>query len=118
MLHKRAAQRADGSGWHYVLGKGEGGTPIGHCREHGPHPTEGEARECYSQFVRDSIHLDAGTGGWTSCAAPKCPDPARSFAAYGDDGYGVVWLCPDHMTIEQVIASVRLAEPAGDSWIS
>lgn len=118
MLHKRAAQRADGTGWHYIYGKGEGGTPIGYCREHAAHPTEAEARECYAQFVRDSIQLDAGTGGWTSCSAAKCPDPARSIAKYGDDGYGIVWLCPKHMTVEQVIECARLDETAGDAWIS
>lgn len=123
MLHKRAAQRADGTGWQYVLGKGNGGAPIGYCREHAPHASEDEARECYSQYVRDSVRLNAGSGGWTSCNARNenkrfCPNPAQAFATYGDDGYGLTWLCPEHMTHEQVVASAQLDGPAGDAWVS
>lgn len=122
-MHKRAALRADGSGWQYVIGKGQGGTPIGYCPDHAPHPTEAEARECYSRFVRDSITLDAGFGGWTNCDARTdgrrfCTEPARRFATYGDDGYGLKYLCPRHMTVEDVVTSARLDEPAGDAWIS
>jgi hypothetical protein len=76
-----------------------------------------------AQFVRESIQLNAGTGGWTSCTAilddgRYCPKPARSFATYGDDGHGRVWLCPPHMTIERVTAAARLNRTAGDAWVS
>jgi hypothetical protein len=122
MLHKRAAERADGAGWQYVIGKGQGGTPIGRCAEHSPHATEAEARECYAEFVRDSIQLDAYSVSWTSCRArpggQRCPEPTRSAARYGDDGYGTITLCPRHMTTQDVIEGARLAGPAGDAWVS
>jgi hypothetical protein len=123
MLHKRPAQRADGTGWHYVFGMGAGGTPIGYCAEHEPHPTEHEARECYAAYLREkTIKLHVGTGGWTSCqgrsAGVRCPNPTQEFARYGDDGYGMVPLCRDHMTVEQVVEYAHLDSPAGDAWIS
>lgn len=124
MRTKTALQLADGSGWHYgIAGKNGGGYPLGRCASHPPHPTEAEARECYGAYVReDTIKLDAGAVGWTSCTARpaggKCPKPTKSFAQYGDDGYGMTPLCPDHMTADDVIAAAQLDGPAGDAWIS
>ena len=45
-------------------------------------------------------------------------NPAKSVAYHGDDGYGQTALCPDHMTVDNVIAVADLAGPAGDAWIS
>ncbi len=39
-------------------------------------------------------------------------------AAYGDDGYGMVALCPAHMTVDSVIVVAVLDGPAGDAWMS
>lgn len=123
MRTKTALQLADGSGWHYVNASRDGGYPIGACAEHPPHATEDEARECYGAWVRDNtIRLNAGTSSWTSCQhrenGERCPDPTREYATYGDDGYGQVALCPQHMTVENVIAAAQLGGPAGDAWIS
>jgi len=123
MRTKTALQRADGTGWHYGIAGKAGGHPLGRCTEHPPHPTEAEARECYGAYVReDTIKLDAGTTSWTSCEhradGKRCPNPTVAFATYGDDGYGQVSVCPDHMTVECVIAAARLDGPAGDAWIS
>ena len=122
MRHKTAAQIPE-RGWHYVSMSRRGGYPLGYCRDHEPHPTEDEARECYGRFVREqTIRLDAGRCGWTSCQARpggvRCQNPAQSVAEYGDDGYGVAALCPEHMTVEHVIESASLAGPAGDAWVS
>ena len=121
MLHKTALARADGSGWHYVLSSSNGGYPIGLCRDHDPHPTQADARECYGRYVREhTIVLDvdpnARTGNWTTCAA--CDGPANRYARYGDDGYGWIALCLQHQTVDDVIEHARLAGPAGDSWVS
>lgn len=118
MLHRRAAERADGTGWQYVIGKHGGGHPIGYCRDHEPHPTEAEARECYGRYLRDSIRLNAGSCSWGGCTAKDCPNPTQAYASWGDDGYGMTPLCPEHMTVEGVIAAEQLEGPAGDSWIS
>ena len=123
MRHKTALQLADGSGWHYGNAGKSGGHPIGRCANHPPHPTEAEARECYGAYLReDTIRLGAGTCSWTPCTARpkgrKCPNPTQAVAAYGDDGYGQVALCPGHMTVEHVIAVAGLDGPAGDAWIS
>lgn len=119
MRHKRAAQLADGSGWHYV----DGGHPVGYCNSHAPHPTEADARECYGRWLREeTIRLDVGRIGWTSCDArpdgQRCPNPTQRYATWGNDGYGLVPLCPEHMTAEHVIERGQLAGPAGDSWVS
>jgi hypothetical protein len=123
MRTKTALQRADGSGWHYGIAGKSGGHPLGRCANHPPHLTEAEARECYGAYVReDTIKLDAYPLGWTSCEARpgsvKCSAPTKSAATYGDDGYGQVALCPEHMTRENVIAAAQLDGPAGDAWIS
>jgi hypothetical protein len=123
MRQKTAREHADGSGWHYVNVGRTGGYPLGRCANHPPHATEDDARECYGAFVReDTIRLDAGTVSWTSCEARpdgvRCPNPAKSIATYGDDGYGQTALCPEHMTVENVIAAAGLEGPAGDAWIS
>lgn len=123
MRTKTALQLADGSGWHYGMSTRDGGYPIGRCADHPPHPTELEARECYGAYVRDdTIRLDAHACSWTSCQhrenGKQCPHPTQAVATYGDDGYGQVALCPDHMTVENVVAAAQLGGPAGDAWIS
>lgn len=123
MRHKTAAQQGEGGGWHYVSMNRRGGYPLGYCAEHEPHPTEAEARECYGRYLREqTIRLYDGTCSWTSCHArpndQRCPNPTRGFASWGDDGYGMVPLCPEHMTVEHVIARARIAGPAGDAWVS
>lgn len=123
MRNKTALQLADGSGWHYGIAGRKGGHPIGRCTEHPPHPTEDDARECYGAFLReDTIRLNASSCRWTACEArpegQRCPKPTQSIAAYGDDGYGMTALCPDHMTVADVIAAAQLDGPAGDAWIS
>lgn len=122
MRHKTAAQRGD-DGWHYIYMSRDGGYPLGYCRDHEPHPTEVQARECYSRYLREqTIRLDAGKVDWTSCTARpdgvRCPNPTQGYAVWGDDGYGMTPLCPDHMATEHVIAVERLAGPAGDAWTS
>lgn len=123
MRTKTALQLADGSGWHYGWAGKAGGSPLGRCRDHAPHPTEAEARDCYGAYVReDTIQLNAYAVSWTSCevraGGTRCPNPTKAVATYGDDGYGQVALCPEHMTAEDVIGAARLDGPAGDAWIS
>lgn len=123
MRTKTALKLADGSGWHYGSAGKNGGHPLGRCRDHAPHPTEAEARECYGAYVReDTIRLDADVITWTACSArpdgERCPNPTKTIARYGDDGYGQVALCPEHMTVDHVITTAQLGGPAGDAWIS
>lgn len=122
MRTKTAVQLADGSGWHYAITGRTGGHPIGRCADHPPHPTEAEARECYGAYLReDTIRLDVAGFRWNSCdhqaGGTRCPNPTKSYATYGDDGYGHVALCPDHMTVENAIAAAQLDGPAGDAWL-
>lgn len=126
MRHHTAARRGEDGGWHYVsLNRRTGGYPLGYCREYEPHDTETEARECYAQFLRDTIKLNASRCGWTSCQAgrgageTRCRQPAQDVAEWGNDGWGVAALCPEHMTVEGVLSAYpHLREPAGDAWVS
>lgn len=123
MRHKTAAQHGEGGGWHYVSMNSRGGHPLGYCADHEPHTTEAEARECYSRYLREqTIRLDVGKISWTSCEArpdgERCPNPTQACAEWGDDGYGMVPLCPEHMTVEHVIARAQIEGAAGDAWVS
>lgn len=117
MRHKTALQHQDG-GWHYVNAGRDGGYPLGYCHDHPPHVTEEEARDCYGRYLREqTIKLNASKSlNWGDCQ--ECGAPTKDSAHYGDDGYGYVALCPEHMSIENVIKHAGLDGPAGDSWIS
>lgn len=116
MRHHTAAQRKDGSGWHFVdLGR-TGGYPLGYCREHEPHASEQEARECYARFQRDYVRLDSQLGNWMDCAV--CGAPTKQGARIEGDGYSLVTLCPDHLTTEDAIRELGLESVAGDAWVS
>lgn len=114
MIHSRAAQKADGTGWHYVFG----GRPVGYCAEHEPHPTETEARECFGRWRRDHITLDRKSSNWNSCMVKGCPNPAKNIAGVEGHGYEMAVLCDEHFDIEHAIAAMHLEGPAGDSWQS
>jgi hypothetical protein len=118
MRHKTAARRGETGGWHYVSLSRDGGHPIGYCRDHEPHTTEDEARECYGRYIREeeTIRLDAKYAQWTGCQV--CGAATTSGAEYGDDGYGSVALCPEHLAVEHVIAVAKLDGLAGDAWLS
>lgn len=112
MIISRAAQRVDGTGWQYVYG----GHPIGYCAEHEPHPTEVEARECYSRWQREHITLNHRASNWNSCRVKGCDNPARNIAEVEGDSYTMTILCDEHFTTEHAIQALHLDEPAGDRW--
>jgi hypothetical protein len=111
------AQHIDG-GWHYVRANRRTGTyPIGYCRDHGPHPTEAEARECYSAFRRDNVRF-GNLGDWSGCRIEGCDKPTKRFAAVRYDGFNCEPLCEDHETAEFAALALGLNAPAGNSWHS
>lgn len=114
MMHSRAALRADGTGWHYVIG----GHPLGYCQEHEPHATEQEARECFGQWRRDHITLDRKASNWNSCQIERCDNPARNIAGVERMPYEMAVLCDEHFDLEHAIVAMRLEGAAGDSWTS
>lgn len=122
MRHLTAAQREDGTGWHYVSMNRRGGHPLGYCGEHAPHPTEAEARECYARYQRDNIVLNDGNWSWGNChardEAGRCKHPANKAATVRHDGYTLALLCPEHMTLEHATVALGLDGPAGDAWVS
>lgn len=118
MNHLTAARKGDG-GWHYVsLNRRLGGYPLGYCRDHEPHATEAEARECYAQYQRDHVRLDAWSHSWCSCEVKGCDQPTKSSARIEGDEYRMAALCPQHMTFEHAVKRFHLDEPAGDAWQS
>lgn len=116
MRHHTAAERRDGTGWHYVDMGRTGGHPLGYCRDHGPHKTEQEARECYARYQRDHIRLDAELGNWMDCFV--CGAATKQGARIEGDGYALVTLCAEHLTEEHAAAALHLEVVAGDAWVS
>lgn len=117
MMYSGPRQRADGTGWHYVLGGSHGGGyPIGYCGQHEPHDTELEARACYSQWQRDHVTLNRESSNWMSCEV--CGGPTKTGAGVQGDGYRVAALCSEHLTTEHAINALQLNGPAGESWES
>lgn len=114
MIHSRAAQRADGTGWHYV----KGGRPRGYCAEHAPHATEDEARECFGSWQRDHVILERDRFSWSNCYRRPCKNPARHGARIEGDGYTLAVLCDEHFTVEDAIIALHIDGPAGDRWES
>jgi hypothetical protein len=117
MRQHTARQKGEAGGWHYVSLNDKGGYPLGYCAEHEPHPTETEARECYSSWQRDHLTLDTKTG-WTSCMVKDCDRPANHAAQIRGDGYTIATLCDEHLTRDHAIAVLGLEGPVGDSWQS
>lgn len=113
MMHYRAAERTDGTGWHYVVG----GHPIGYCAEHAPHASEADARECYARWQRDHVQRD-GLWSWSTCRVPQCPNPSRHGWAIEGDPYSMAILCDEHDDREHAIEALGLNGPAGDRWES
>ena len=115
MRHLTAA-KIDG-GFHYASLSSRGGHPIGYCVEHAPHETEGEARECYGQWLRDHVR-EWGTTSWTSCMQPECNAPAQRRFEVEGEGYLIAVFCDEHATVENAVNRMHLSGPAGDAWES
>lgn len=119
MRHLTAAQREDGTGWHYVSMNRRGGHPLGDCANHAPHATEAEARECYGEYLRSQVYLDErGRWSWGGCDVKGCPNPSQRAARCRADAYVMAMLCDEHWTVEDAIKAMDLDGPAGDSWQS
>ncbi len=121
MNYDQPRELADKSGWHYTTGNRRTGThPIGYCRDHGPHATEAEARECYAQYLLDNVRLDEPhSWSWGSCdygrgeGAKRCKNPANNGARSGS--WRMVLLCDEHFTAMGAVEALGLHRPAGDS---
>jgi hypothetical protein len=113
-----ALEHRDG-GWHYVTYNRRVGThPIGFCRDHAPHATEDEARECFNAYRRANVRLVGTLGSWSDCSVPGCGAPTKKFASIRHDGFHTAPLCPDHLTIEHAVPALGLDGLAGDAWHS
>ena len=107
--------------WHYTTANRRTGThPIGYCRDHDPHDTEAEARECYGGYLRERVRLDEPhTWSWGTCdygrreGGEGCKNPANNGAHSG--AWHMALLCDEHFTVEHAIEALRLAGAAGDS---
>lgn len=118
MRHHTAAS-IDG-GFHYASLSSRGGFPLGHCREHGPHPTADEARRCYREWEREHVALDEHYRNWGDCETDGCGKPTKTGARLIDgDGFHSARLCAGHLTHDQAVIALGLdSELAGDAWIS
>lgn len=112
-------------GWHYAQVWKTGGHQIGFCADHAPHPTEAEARECYSAYLRTQLREET-YGDWSGCEASVtrtdqgsqalvCDTPTKKGITYSG-GFRGAALCDRHRTDEQAIVVLGLDQPAGDSF--
>lgn len=103
-------------GWHYAtLGK-RGGGPLGNCATHDPHPTEAEARQCYTDYLAENIDMRENSASWTSCRVGGCDNPARNVVQAGE--YNMAVLCTEHFDREHAMQVLHLDHPAHDAWQS
>lgn len=118
MNHLTALERADHTGWVYgSQNRRSGAYALGYCGELAHvHPTEQEARECFSQYRRDHVTLDARTTNWTDC--DECGAATKTGARVVGDGYAHSMLCEAHLTTEMAIKHLHIEGAAGDSWQS
>jgi len=118
MNYDQPRQLTDKTGWHYTSmndGINEGRPyAIGYCRQHldQPHPTENEARDCYTAYlITERLMLD---GQWRdtyhTCQTEGCERITDRFAQV--DGWTTFNLCDDHRNREGVAA---LFGQVGDS---
>lgn len=114
--HLTALHHEDNTHWIYGSAKGGLGYPIGACVDGHRHPTEVEARECYSQYQRDNVKLDGRLSSWSDCA--ECGDPTKTCAEVAGDGYNLATLCTKHLTPDMAFKHLGLNGPAGDAWVS
>lgn len=99
MNYYEARQRSDGSGWHYTCENDGQIWPVGYCRDHEPHPTAQEAKDCFRQYLLDDIS-DTTYGDWTGCEV--CDEPTKKgLSTRGPLGQGFP-LCDRHRTPAQV----------------
>lgn len=119
MRHLTAAQRADGSGWHYCSLSKRGGYALGYCAEHAPHASEDDARRCYRTWQRDHIRLDQRFTNWGDCAIAGCGEPTKLGARIEGDGYSMARLCQKHTTATDARTALMLdGDLADESWES
>lgn len=92
----------ESGGWHYTRFNRRVGTwPIGYCRDHEPHATPDEARECYTKYMlAECVRLDATLGEYNPCRADGCDILTNRAAAVGE--WNLYRLCDVHRTREQV----------------
>lgn len=107
MNYYDALPLSDGSGWHYVQQNRRTGThPVGYCRDHGPHETAEEARECFRRYLLDGAREES-YADWTGCEAPvggeeRCDRPTKKgLTTRPPLGTGYA-LCDEHRTTEQL----------------
>lgn len=118
MRQLTAAQRGEDGGWHYVSVSSRGGYPVGFCREHPPHPSEEEARACYTAYLRERVMLDGQLGSWSDCSVKDCLAPTKSAAVVMAPYGSIAPLCGAHLTVEDAYRVLDLVDPAGDAWVS
>lgn len=119
----RQALLDDGTvgGWHYTsLNRRTGCYAEGYCRDHEPHDTEQEARECYARWALDHATYDKRmTGQQLRCSVADCDTwtdrlgGPPGYSAFGHD----MPLCDEHCNragLEAVIGTV--AGDAVASW--
>lgn len=101
-------------GWRYASVGDRGGHPLGYCGGH-YHSTEADARECFAQFKRDHVTLDAEFNKWSSCG--RCGAPTKRGAQFVNEFHTVAALCDEHTTRADAISALGIDQPAGDTWV-
>lgn len=96
-------------GWHFTSRNRRTGThPIGYCRDHDPHATELEARECYTRYLMENrVRYDVTIDDYNPCQASGCETLTNKAAVV--DGWHLYRLCDEHNDRAHVEALFGLA---------
>lgn len=118
MNYAEARQRTDKSGWAFTIRNDDDVWTAPCCRtdvedEDGyrahKHATKEEAEACFNEWRRDPSKVELNAYqlvDWTGCDV--CDAPTKSGAAHQDLGArGDIHLCPEHMTVENVLAQIE-----------
>jgi hypothetical protein len=116
MNYYDARQTKDKAGWHYTCMNDGQIWPVGYCRDHEPHDTQDEARECFRAWLLDNAKYDRPR---FSNALYRCDvEGCREFTDGGaTDGHNSPYtLCGQHRNRETLKTLIGPVGQITSSW--
>lgn len=100
-------------GWHFCCQNDNLIYPVGYCREHSPHTTEQEARECYTKYLLDNRLQLVLEDKHEQRKCQVCGEWTNLFALLNH--IEIFWLCQEHNNREEI---KKLSRLVGDIYSS